>query len=485
MFLIDHQATTPSIEMKHAFNRIPSKYATKSPLRGRVVCIFKVFFHSAGIILKPTFYAFCGISELTELLISKIFKLPTETNGKPLNYLILCIVAPVGQTLQVGKAGLGILHPQFYFKEESAEANLPEIPNPLTANVLDPLFPIIEPEAQVNNLGINASSEKEEEISPNDPYFIEKGWNKYFVRLANVAKSVDCEPKLCEMLKYGTEIRISTKKKGNALAAYDVLFKQDLEIICNKLESAELESIEKKAILEMFADHDDTKTSGLYGCSPIFGRLLEQICDCLNAPQDPKQIIPWLISQHKMEIINIMAMKEELLDKFYSQCAKWSRYKYEAHLGNLFVAHIGHQVGLQLQTINRAMNDFWYPKIPFSDNDKNNLLIMFMEKYNEKDVLAYIQQKINSQPDGKPGLKSFRNYIIQKLIENVTDTELESSKEKIKKELNIKDIFADDPSFYVQLHYYLNPHMNPSEEASIDLNEAGIKKFIEIEKLSL
>lgn len=474
IYFIDYEAKDPLDELQHACDRVSSEHATISSLRGRGVCVLKALFHTSGILLKPTIYTSVALSDF---LLSKISKYPTGSNESLSNLLFKSFTAPIGQLILACKAILGIIHPEFYFKKIELEKNENLLKNPFKQPLKNPL---------VNDTQPLSADESDNEISPDDPYFLEKGLNSYFIRLAKIAENVGCEAKLCDTLKKGTEIRISKKKEGESIKSYDVLFKRDLEIICKKLESSEFDSNEKRAIIEMFSDTDGLEASGIYACSPAFGRILEQICECINVPQDTQKIIPWLVAQYKIEVLNNIAMDKELCyDFFKAYISKDDIWKVEIHLPSLFIYNIGKKINLPLETIESCSKDSWNNYIIFSDDQTKKVLILFKEKYKEEKVLSYLQHKINSQTDGNQGLKVFRNYIIQMLTENISDAELEASKEILKNKFGVSEAFAKDPSFYVKFHYFLNPHLKPSEEAHFDLNISGIKKFMEIKKLIL
>lgn len=323
--------------------------------------------------------------------------------------------------------------------------------------------------------------------------------NPYFLKLSQIAKDAGCNSALCQLLTKGAEIRANIYINENLDKYYDTFIESKLKIICEKLEKNALNNEEKQTIIEMFKpktynkkDHGDT---GIYACCPGFGRLLEQICDVLDVPQDNNKIIPWLIAQYKTEIINLIAMNES--SKKYLSLLKdidvdipkdsiFQKYlKYdEVHFGNLLVNLIGKEIGLPNDVIQFAAKDPWGTVIRFSSKEKDDLLKMYKTKFQTKEAVEFLKQRVNSQPDGRPGLKGFREFAIQKLTENVSDQELESSKNKLMQQ-GVSKNMADDPSMYVQFHYFQNPHSKPSDENHSDLNEAGINKFLEIQKINL
>lgn len=127
--------------------------------------------------------------------------------------------------------------------------------------------------------------------------------------------------------------------------------------------------------------------------------------------------------------------------------------------------------------IDKSSKDMMAKTVKLTDDEEENVLNRFNKLYTEKAFTEYLIGRINSQPDGRPGLKEFRNHIIQTLANQVTDREAEASKKEVQDRFGVGEAISDDPVFYVKLHYFLDPDAEPSDEKSSDLNEKGIKAF--------
>lgn len=430
MYFIDYFNVNPKDELLSAWERVPlDEYTRRGSLReGRKVCVWRVCYHTAAIVLKP---ALCIAVSLYYLALKVMKRLPdqgrletTPSVSDLIKLFLTGLVAPFGQILQLFKAAMGILHPEFYFKE-----------NELT---------------------------------------------KYFDQLAAIAEEVECELELIETLKQSSSI-LARKQVSETRNYYNALFEKDLAIICEKLNEPNLSQDEKTAVLNMFASSpNDSAPSGVYACSPGFGRMLEQICASLNVPKESEDIVPWLVAQYKEEILHQMVMQPKKSSKYMDEINNREKnIAIDPHFANILIFNLGKKIGLQKEVIDKSSQDSLTQNYYLSESEQQELVEQFYELYTEEAIEAYLMERINSAPDGGPGLKNLRNYMIQKLAEQVSDSELESSKKEIQNKFKVSDILADDPSFYVKYHYYLYPDADPSDENASDLNTKGIRAFAE------
>jgi hypothetical protein len=288
-------------------------------------------------------------------------------------------------------------------------------------------------------------------------------------------------------LKRGSSIIAITLQTGGSEVYYRALFKRDLAIICTKLEGFDLSNDEKMAVLKMFASlPNDPKKSGIFACAPGIGRLLEQICGCLDVPKKPEKILPWLVMQFQEEILHQMVMQLEATGKYLHLIDAAHLNNNDsthdvmidaAHFGNVLMMILGEKIGLSDERIDKASQDVMAQMSSLPENEQEELLDLFNELYTEEALETYLMGRINSQLDGRPGLKEFRNYMIQQLAETVSETEIEASKQEIQDKFEVGQALSDDPNFYVKLHYFRYPDADPSDESSSDLNEKGIRAF--------
>lgn len=443
MNFFDHWTPKPLDELQSAWNRVPhTEYSKIGSLKGRAVCVLKIFTHTASFVIKPSVYLVCGIA-LTVIgspvaLITKLKggnkELRIDFLSLGVNLILTAVVAPVGQIFQIFKATMSLLHPACYFKKDKL--------------------------------------------------------HQYFVQLADIAKDVNCDPKLVKLIKNGSEIIHKKLYFSSSNLYYYALFERDLSIVCDKLSHSDLSHDQKFAILDMLVPLPDRPDeTGINACSPGFGRILEQMCNCLDVPQNPEKIIPWIEGLYKVDILNLMAVKSDVVAKYWNTMdinekpkveKEWDRFA--SHFSNFLITNLGKQIGLPPKIIETASQDLTNLYHGFAGNDEKELLAIYHKLYSEKNWIDYLIKRINSQPDGGAGLKGFRNYIIEKLCENTSEKEIESSLKEVQNKFGLSVALADEPIYYVKYHYFLYPDAKPSDENSSDLNEKGIKAFLKITK---
>lgn len=444
MNFFDYWVAKPSDELQSAWDRVPhTEYAQIGSLKGRAVCVLKIISHTASVVIKPIVYIATGITLIA--MHSLVFIVTILTNPKEkvrmsflhpgANLILTGCVSPIGQVFQVFKAIIGILHPACYFKEDEL--------------------------------------------------------HKYFVQLAHIAEEMDCDDEFVKIIKDGAQSVNKNLHFTSSRSYYYALYKRDLSIICNKLNDSNLSDDQKIATLDMLAplpDHPDI--TGINACCPGLGRILEHMRSYLDVPHDPEQIIPWLEGLYKIDILNLMTMQSDLMIKYWSSVFTINETEEVEedrelalaanHFANFLIVTLGPQIGLSDDMIEIASQDL-YTSIPcFVENEEEELLAIYNGLYSEDDFIAYLSNRINSQPDGEIGLKKFRDHITQLLCNSISEEEINSSLEEVQKQFNLSDILADDPIYYVKFHYYLYPDAHPSDECSTDLNEEGIKAFLAI-----
>lgn len=425
MILFDYMTFDPKDEFLSSLDRVQSTELSKaSSLKGRAVCVWKMNYHALALIIKPIFYITMGLLMCGE---DVLYKRPIRGSFKKLGKSLILsgMVAPFGQILQLFKAAMGILHPGCYFKKDE--------------------------------------------------------FTVYFKKLTKIAEELGCEGELIDLIREGPFYISSSLQIGMSRFYYEALFKRDLEIICKKMTDPSLSSDEKIAILNMFASlPSDNLKSGIKSCPAGLGRLLEQICGCLDIPKDHKKVIPWLEAQLKEEFLHQIVMqidKEKYLIMVNPKHNRKPKKHDPAHFGNFLISVLGKKIELPQEMIDQASKDMMANAVRLSDEEKEELLIRFNDLYTEEALTKYLMKRINSQADGKPGLKAFRNHIMEVLSYQISDSEIESSKKEVQKRFEIGEAVSDEPIFYVKLHYFLYPDAKPSDENASDLNAKGIKAF--------
>lgn len=441
MVFFDHWIANPINELKSSWHRVPHReYSKLYSLQGRAVCLLKIFSHASSIIIKPIVYFISGVAlsiiSLIALLIIK--KTGEEIRFNFLNLgvqlILTALVAPVGQIYQVFKATMGLLFPSCYFKEDKL--------------------------------------------------------NKHFAKLAQIAEEIKSDPEFVELLKNGSEI-VYKKNLADYRKYYEDLIEHNLAIIGDKLSSSDLPKERKKALLDNLVPlSDNQEITGINACLPGLLKILDKMCYCLDIPHHPEQIIPWLEVLFKMDILDKVVLQPEVAIKFASFSSKIEKEgkaltdvqdQSRIHYQNFIVVNLGDKIGLPKEMMEKASHDLINSYRQLIEDDENELLKIYHKFYSKENYVDFLSLQINSQPDGGMGLKEFRNHIIQKLCENLTEEEIKSSISEVKKKFGLRDIFADEPIYYVKFHYFLHPDLDdPSDERSSDLNSEGIKAFLKI-----
>lgn len=428
MILYDYITLNPNDELRSALHRVPStEYSKVGSLKGRAICVYKTCYHAVALVLKPLCYFTLGLGLYAiNSQAQALSKKPVRASFKEVGVSLMQtgMVAPLGQILQLFKAAMGILHPGCYFKENE--------------------FTI------------------------------------YFNQLTDIAKEVGCDKELIKLMHNGPYYISLSLQQGISRLHYEAQFKRDLEIICKKMSEPTLSSDEKIAILNMFASlPSDPLKSGIQACPPGLGRLLEQICGCIDIPKNPEKVLPWLEIQLKEESLHQLVMqieKEKYICALDVDSGKPVKHD-PAHFGNFLISLLGKKIGLPQEMIDKSTKDLMAKTVMLPDDEQKELLAKFNKLYTEKALTPFLINRINSQPDGRPGLKDFRNHIIQTLANHVSDDEIAASQKEVQKRFGVGEAVSDEPIFYVKLHYFLDPDAAPSDEKASDLNEKGIRAF--------
>lgn len=421
-------AFSPKEELSLAFKKTHSQRLNEfCSWKGRAICILRIFTHATGIILKPLYYlAITILSKLGNCLLKKIPLKDFKDRQDKLELAVLvrnpelvqrnqrhlvCIpTAALSEAVQLGKAILGVLHPGIYFKN-------------------DELLP-------------------------------------YIKELAETAKNVGCSTELINSLYDGSFTVHQSLNQFPNRTYYYAQFKKDLAFICEKFRNPEFPKEQKYFLLMML--EPKPKKSGIEGCPAALGRTLQQICANINVPAKPEQVIPWLINQFKSELLKSMIVQSTLTigDE---NCPQWHKIIHQmgfdpAHKNNALIAALGSKINLPDNIIYRAKQDPVIVKKPMSQGKLDELLNAFHSLYTEESLIKYLIAQINSQPDGSPGLKTFRNEATRILSEKISKDNPE----------------IDDPAIEAIKKFYIHGGKgSPLDENFSDLNDEGIKKVAE------
>jgi hypothetical protein len=204
--------------------------------------------------------------------------------------------------------------------------------------------------------------------------------------------------------------------------------------------------------------------SGIKGCAPALGRILQQICAQLNIPEEPSAAILHLVNEFKVEIIGRIIMEAENLPsntRNHNQILITGMAHDPSHRGNAFVVAMQDVIVFSQDTIQRAQNDSMASRaIPLKKEEKDNLLQYFNEYYTKDDLMNSLLDQINSKEDGTPGLKMIREQIFQILATKLQDNN------------------DNDTSMEAVIKYYHNKgEGSPSDANFTDLNSNAIYDF--------
>jgi hypothetical protein len=341
-------------------------------------------------------------------------RLQREMNSMPL----CALVSPFSQLFQTVKAAGGIIYPGIYYQN-------------------DPFVPV-------------------------------------FQVLTDTAIEVGCSQELVECFLEGSKIIHNALKGGIANRDYYYeIFRRDLTFIAEKMNSTEIPKSRKLMLLNIL-DPCHSK-SGIRGCAPALGRLLQHIVDHLSIPEDPHEAIKHLSDQFKSEIINRMIMKAD--NTSHAQCvvARQCNHHWEnvvasmahdpSHRGNAFVVAMGRKIGVSEAMYQRAANDNMAHRIqPLTPEQEMYVLRAFNSYYTHDELVKSLMEQINSKPDGSPGLKLLRENIFEILAARYA--------ERVRT--------GEDTTFEAVRHYYLNKgEGRPTDPSFTDLNEYAIEDILE------
>lgn len=111
---------SPAQEIKSAVRRIENdKYSNTGSLKGRAICLLVILPHLANIVIRPVVYLICAVVGVVFAAYKLVAR--KKGSGEELEKAVCrgaCVItSPFGQAFLVGKAGLGVLLPQAYFKK--------------------------------------------------------------------------------------------------------------------------------------------------------------------------------------------------------------------------------------------------------------------------------------------------------------------------------------------------------------------------------
>jgi len=435
----DGVVNSPGEELALVGSRMNSNhYDSALSLQGRAGCLLRVVSHSACIPLKPLYYfgyyglaqmSICVMPSMRQALDAPEFAEYNEKNReeaaairvladnpellhryeREVRLLPLCaVVAPISQTMQVLKAVGGVLYPALYYQH-------------------DPFIAI-------------------------------------FASLSSTARSVGCSEELVDCLEMGSSLLHEKLFYLSNRDYYMATFLRDFGFINEKMQTPDLLPKERKLVLLNMLDPLSSK-SGMKGCAPAIGRILEQIVAQIDIPEDPERAIPHLCDQFKEEVINRLVMQTELaLDK---SRLPWQNVMHStahdpSHRGNAFIVAMGDQIGMSMEIINRAKQDSMANRSsPLEAKHKELLLDAFYELYTKSELTKSLLEQLNSKQDGTPGLKAIRAAIFQRLCEN-----LQATNE------------AEDMSMEAVRRFYLHAgEGSPSENNFTDLNDHALYSY--------
>ena len=452
LITIDYVANSPIEELRLGLQRTPSEtYGDFGSLEGRLVCALKVGVHTASIVLKPLHYLVAGavvpaffnlinaVAANPDLLAqnpdleSQIRELdngPVQVSAFTDNPELqerfsvltngMLLAAPfviISQIIQVFKAILGVIHPGIYFRND--------------------------------------------ELAP------------FFRRLTHVALEVGCSPDLIEKLEQGSKIVYRSILHFRNPEYYEAEYRNDLEVICEKLEDPLLPASRKLCVLSLL--NPEPPGSGIESCPGGLGRTFRLMRANIEVPENPAEILPWLTAQFKGEVINRMILQSETTHNTPNR-PQWhrqiARLAYDpVHRGNALIVDIGRDVGLDEATILRAEHDPIANRIaPLPDSEKQTLITAFNTLCTEEALLEALLEKVNSQPDGSPGLATFRDHVIQFLSEHLTQEQIDAAEEE--------DL---DPTIYaIRLYYLKGGEGDPSDPGFNNLNADAIHRYTQL-----
>lgn len=445
-------------------------YDSVLSLRGRVCSFGRTITHALGIGLKPLYYL--GFYVLSRQSVAILRYIPrdaleqdphlrehqdelrlvrslidnpelVERVKRELNGMPLCaLVAPFTQTVQVLKSVLGIFHPGLYYQH-------------------DPFIAI-------------------------------------FAQLAAIAKEVGCSAELCKEFDKGSAvIHEALQNNLSNREYYYEAFRRDFAFICEKFTEKKIHDdaapapaatkgagaggaaecmIPKARQLSLLTILDPRGTkSGINGCAPALGRLLQHICSHLTIPDDPFEAIIHLSSLCKAEVIDRMVIVAEATTHEACKAAGRCDHTWEnivnamahdpSHRANGFIVALGRtHLHLPPEVIVRAHKDCMAERTaPLTSAQEMPVVEAFYTLfYTDNELRNSVRFQLNSHADGSPGLKLLRVAVFQILAER----------------LQLDDPHRDTSFEAVQLYYEHGGLGSPSDVQFTDLNDAAVEAVL-------
>jgi hypothetical protein len=134
----------------------------------------------------------------------------------------------------------------------------------------------------------------------------------------------------------------------------------------------------------------------------------------------------------------------------------------QAHRATALKVALGEEMGLSQSSIVQSSHDMLIVSgVAIDSQTKEVILEEFNRRATKEAKLYFLQMRINSQPDGSPGLKKFRQHIIEVLA---------------------KQLDGDDPGMEAVQKYQLNGGVGDfSDQSFNDLNIEAIEAALETE----
>ena len=408
----------------------PEGYADSDSIKGRASCLVRTGTHAVGIVAKPLYYAgFWGLSQASMAMLPALdtdsdsfreYSKEHEAEAKVLRALIeheelqerqgamlgsvpsAALAASLSQTVQLTRSLGGVIHPGLYYKT-------------------DPFVAI-------------------------------------FRQLAAVAREVGCSIELVAAFEEGTDLIHAKLFHLPNRDYYLALFHRDLELIATKMKDPGILPSRKLSLLAMLDPLGSE--SGLRGCAPAVGRILELIVAHVDLPGDPAAAILSLADQAKHGFLTQMVMQADSGVGGWVEVVNASAHD-PAHRGNSLVMTLGADIGMSPATVKRAEKDLLATHVrPLSASDKDLLTQRFFELYTEDSLVESLLFQVNSKPDGCAGLQELRAAIFKRLCEAFDAEALDA----------------------VELYYARRGVGDPSDPSFTDLNARALRDFAAVTK---
>lgn len=348
--------------------RIPhEEYYQFDSVGGRAYCALAVVEHTVAAIASPVITIAMAIGSLVIGIFKAIQQ--DEESGEYFFYcggaIIFTIFIPLLQVYKVMSAVAGIVHPGAYYRETLPTDNPPE-------------------------------------------ELVEK-----FIQLAQIAEDSQCSNAIVSRLRDAQEL---LKEKLNFCepevkqSFYDN-FQNCLDTMLKKFNEPRFS---KDYIRKLLVKLEPDGGSGLAACAPGFERLMIEICNLIDMPEQDEEKYPWLMRQYKEQVLTAMVAE--------SHHESWrplivSLALHDTNRVNALINMLGAEIGLSEKTIERARADSFAHTLTAAEVAQ--LREAYQEIYSNRDKrMSFVLERINVIPSSEgdtkenPGLPEMRQYII-------------------------------------------------------------------------